>query len=172
MTLPGMRDRTVRISSAGKTFSLTGWKVGYLTGSHELIKAIAKAHQFLVFTTAPNLQLAVAFGLSQDDDYFENLNSEMKAKRDRLANSLNEIAGFTPIACEGSYFLFVDITDTGFRGTDIDFCKYITTEAGVTAVPVSAFFQSNAPKNFIRFCFAKKDSILDEAASRLATHFG
>jgi aspartate/methionine/tyrosine aminotransferase len=172
MTLPGMRDRTVRISSAGKTFSLTGWKVGYLTGSHELIKAIAKAHQFLVFTTAPNLQLAVAFGLSQDDDYFENLNSEMQAKRDRLANSLNEIAGFTPIACEGSYFLFVDITDTGFRGTDIDFCKYITTEAGVTAVPVSAFFQSNAPKNFIRFCFAKKDSILDEAASRLATHFG
>ena len=96
----------------------------------------------------------------------------MKAKRDRLTNSLNEIAGFNPVACEGSYFLFVDIADTGFKGTDIDFCKYITTEVGVTAVPVSAFFQTNASKNFIRFCFAKKDSILDEAASRLATHFG
>ena len=172
MTLPGMRDRTIRISSAGKTFSLTGWKVGYLTGSHELIKAIAKAHQFLVFTTAPNLQRAVAFGLNQDDDYFENLNNEMKAKRDRLANSLNRIEGFKTVACQGSYFLFVDISDTGFEGTDIDFCRHITTEAGVTAVPVSAFFQSNAPKNFIRFCFAKKDSILDEAASRLTAHFG
>ena len=172
MTLPGMRERAIRIGSAGKTFSLTGWKVGYLTGSHELIKAIAKAHQFLVFTTAPNLQRAVAFGLNQDDDYFENLNNEMKAKRDRLANSLNRIEGFKTVACQGSYFLFVDISDTGFEGTDIDFCRHITTEAGVTAVPVSAFFQSDAPKNFIRFCFAKKDSILDEAASRLTAHFG
>ena len=172
MTLPGMRERAIRIGSAGKTFSLTGWKVGYLTGSHELMKAIAKAHQFLVFTTAPNLQRAVAFGLNQDDDYFENLNNEMKAKRDRLANSLNRIEGFKTVACQGSYFLFVDISDTGFEGSDIDFCRYITTEAGVTAVPVSAFFQSNAPKNFIRFCFAKKDSILDEAASRLTARFG
>ena len=171
MTLPGMRDRSIRIGSAGKTFSLTGWKVGYLTGHRDLIKAVAKAHQFLVFTTAPNLQRAVAFGLQQENDYFDQLNSEMKSKRDRLSASLNKITGFKPVNCQGTYFLFVDIAETGFSGTDIEFCKYITIEAGVTAVPVSAFYKSKAPGNFIRFCFAKEDVLLDKATARLATHF-
>ena len=142
-----------------------------MTGHRDLIKAVAKAHQFLVFTTAPNLQRAVAFGLQQENDYFDQLNSEMKSKRDRLSASLNKITGFKPVNCQGTYFLFVDIAETGFSGTDIEFCKYITTEAGVTAVPVSAFYKSKAPGNFIRFCFAKEDVLLDKAAARLATHF-
>ncbi|MDE0808874.1 MAG: aminotransferase [Alphaproteobacteria bacterium] len=172
MTMPGMRERTIRIGSAGKTFSLTGWKVGYLTGPEELMRAVSKAHQFLVFTTAPNLQRAVAFGLDQDDAYFNGLNASMRAKRDRLSDSLAKIPGFDPAPCQGTYFLFVDIAGTGFDGTDVDFCRHITTEAGVTAVPVSAFYQDGGPETFIRFCFAKQDKVLDDAAARLAAHFG
>ncbi len=172
MTLPGMRERTIRIGSAGKTFSLTGWKVGYLTGPEALMRAVSKAHQFLVFTTAPNLQRAVAFGLGQDDAYFNGLNESMRAKRDRLSEALDKIPGFAPAPCQGTYFLFVDIAGTGFDGLDVDFCRHITTEAGVTAVPVSAFYQEGGPETFIRFCFAKQDRILDEAAAKLAAHFG
>jgi aspartate/methionine/tyrosine aminotransferase len=172
MTLPGMRERTIRIGSAGKTFSLTGWKVGYLTGPETLMRAVSKAHQFLVFTTAPNLQRAVAFGLGQDDAYFNGLNQSMRAKRDRLSEALDKIPGFDPAPCQGTYFLFVDIAGTGFDGSDVDFCRHITTEAGVTAVPVSAFYQEGGPETFIRFCFAKQDKILDEAAAKLAAHFG
>ena len=172
MTLPGMRERTIRIGSAGKTFSLTGWKVGYLTGPEELMRAVSKAHQFLVFTTAPNLQRAVAFGLGKDDAYFNGLNDSMRAKRDRLSESLVKIPGFEPAPCQGTYFLFVDIAGTGFDGSDVDFCRHITIDAGVTAVPVSAFYQQGGPETFIRFCFAKQDKVLDDAAARLAAHFG
>ena len=104
MTLPGMRDRSIRIGSAGKTFSLTGWKVGYLTGSEYLLKAVSKAHQFLVFTTAPNLQRAVADGLNQSDLYFNRLNIDMKAKRDRLSAGLSKVPGFKPIVCQEPIF--------------------------------------------------------------------
>ena len=171
MTLPGMRERTVRIGSAGKTFSLTGWKVGYVTGPADLLRAVSKAHQFLVFTTAPNLQRAVAFGLGQEDSYFDGLNRSMRDKRDRLANALAGIPGFAPVVCEGTYFLFVDIAGTGYDGSDIDFCTRVTREAGVTALPVSPFYRDDGPQSFIRFCFAKQDSVLDEAAARLAAHF-
>lgn len=171
-TLPGMRERCVRIGSAGKTFSLTGWKVGYLTMAPELLPAIAKAHQFLVFTTAPNLQRAVAFGLGQEDAYFTDLSDGMRAKRDRLAEGLARINGFEPVLCQGTYFLFVDFAKLGFDGDDEAFCRHITTEAGVTAVPVSAFYQEGGPKNFIRFCFAKQDGVLDAAVAKLAGHFG
>ena len=136
------------------------------------MRAVSKAHQFLVFTTAPNLQRAVAFGLGQDDAYFNGLNESMRAKRDRLSEALDKIPGFAPAPCQGTYFLFVDIAGTGFDGLDVDFCRHITTEAGVTAVPVSAFYQEGGPETFIRFCFAKQDRILDEAAAKLAAHFG
>lgn len=170
MTLPGMRERCVKIGSAGKTFSLTGWKVGYITAPPELLQPISKAHQFLVFTTAPNLQRAVAFGLNQGNDYFENLNKSMQAKRDRLSKGL-EKCGLKPIACQGTYFLFADFTDLGFSDGDVEFCKYLTTEAGVTAVPVSAFYTGEAPDSYIRFCFSKQDAILDAAVDRLVEHF-
>ena len=172
MTLPGMRDRSIRIGSAGKTFSLTGWKVGYLTGSEYLLKAVSKAHQFLVFTTAPNLQRAVADGLNQSDLYFSRLNIDMKAKRDRLSAGLSKVPGFKPIVCQGTYFLFVDVEGVAFEGNDIQFCEYLTTKAGVTGVPVSAFYNSSLEKKFIRFCFAKKNFEQDAAIKKLAGHFG
>ncbi|WP_417513508.1 aminotransferase [Minwuia sp.] len=172
ITLPGMRARTVKIGSAGKTFSLTGWKVGYMTAAAPILQRIAKAHQFLTFTTPPNLQRAVAFGLMKDDAYFASLSSDMQAKRDRIRDGLSD-AGFTPALCEGTYFLNADIRSLGFDGSDVDFCSQITTEAGVTAVPVSAFYASpDAPDNFVRFCFSKQDGLLDDAAAKLKAYFG
>jgi len=169
MTLPGMRDRCVRIGSAGKTFSLTGWKVGYLTAPETLLGPISKAHQFLVFTTAPNLQRAVAFGLGQPDDYFDGLRADMQARRDRLTAGLTSI-GLAPVTCQGTYFLFVDVDRYLKDGeTDEGFCRRLVTECGVAAVPVSAFYLDplSAPRNYIRFCFAKQDAVLDGAVERL-----
>jgi len=174
MTLAGMRERCVRIGSAGKTFSLTGWKVGYLTGPEHLLQPISKAHQFLVFTTAPNLQRAVAFGLGQDDSYFDGLCGSMQAKRDRLSDALAGI-GLEPAECQGSYFLFVDAGRFLKPGEgDEGFCRRLVTEAGVAAVPVSAFYldRATAPTDFIRFCFAKRDAVLDGAVDRLTEYLG
>lgn len=172
ISLPGMRDRAVKIGSAGKTFSLTGWKVGYMTADPAILQRVAKAHQFLTFTTAPNLQRAVAFGLLKDDAYFASLSSDMQAKRDRIRDGLTA-AGFEPALCEATYFINADIRPLGFRGSDVDFCREITTEAGVTAVPVSAFYASDdAPDNFVRFCFSKQDAILDAAVDKLGAYFG
>lgn len=172
MTLPGMRDRTVRIGSAGKSFSLTGWKVGYITAAADLMKAIAKTHQFMTFTTPPNLQWGAATGLRLGDDYFSTLACDMQRKRDRLAGALSEI-GFDVLPAHGTYFVTTDFRPLGFNGTDEDFCRHITVEAGVTAVPVSAFYDraSDAPRHLARFCFCKHDSTLDSAIQRLAAHF-
>ena len=170
MTLPGMRDRAIKIGSAGKTFSLTGWKVGYATATPEVLAPIAKAHQFVTFTTPPNLQKAVAYGLGKDDAYFQGLSDEMQAKRDRFAVGLNKL-GFGVIDCQGTYFMFADFHPLGFDGDDVAFCQHITTEAGVTAVPVSAFYLENGPKHFVRFCFSKKNEVLDAAIDRLEKHF-
>ncbi len=172
MTLPGMRERSVRIGSAGKTFSLTGWKVGYATAVPELLGPIAKAHQFLTFTTPPNLQRAVAYGLRKSDDYFRDLASGMQTSRDRLAQGLMEI-GFDVAPCQGTYFINADFRPLGFPGNDEDFCRHITTAAGVAAVPVSAFYAGDDPRpaHFARFCFCKEDRTIDEAIERLRKHF-
>ncbi len=170
MTLPGMRDRCVRIGSSGKTFSVTGWKVGYLTAAPEILTPISKSHQFVTFTTAPNLQIATAYGLGKDDSYFDGLAADQQQKRDRLAGGLERI-GFEVMPVEGTYFLSVDVRSIGFNGDDEEFCRHITVEAGVTAVPVSAFYQGADIKHFARFCFAKKDDVLDEAVARLERHF-
>ncbi|MCW9040122.1 MAG: aminotransferase [Rhodospirillales bacterium] len=171
MTLPGMRNRCVRIGSAGKTFSMTGWKVGYITACAGLLMPIAKAHQFVTFTTPPNLQKGVAHGLGLDDAYFTGLAGDMQAKRDRLGDGLRA-AGFKTLESGGSYFLTVDYSPLGFTDGDEAFCRHITTEAGVTAVPLSAFYQKDGPRTFVRFCFSKRDEILDEAVARLRRHFG
>ena len=171
ITLPGMRDRVVRIQSAGKIFSLTGWKVGMITASPMLMTPIAKAHQFLTFTTPPNLQAAVAYGLAKDDNYFAALNANMQAARDHLADGLAEV-GFEVIPCEGTYFITTDFRPLGFNGDDVEFCRHITTEAGVAAVPVSAFYQSTGVDHFARFAFCKHSDSIDEAIRRLKSHFG
>jgi N-succinyldiaminopimelate aminotransferase len=171
MTLPGMRERCMRIGSAGKTFSLTGWKVGYVTASAGLAANVAKAHQNLTFTTAPNLQRAVAVGLAKDDSYFASLARELQEKRDRLAEGLAAL-GFGVLPAHGSYFVTTDIRPLRFNGDDVAFCRHITEHAGVAAIPVSAFYdQPDAPVHYVRFAFCKRMEVLDEALARLARHF-
>jgi N-succinyldiaminopimelate aminotransferase len=166
MTLPGMRERAIRIGSAGKTFSLTGWKVGYVTATPRLLDPIAKAHQFTTFTTPAALQSAVAYGLGKGDDYYQSLAGDLEKKRDRLAAGLAKI-GFGIVPCAGTYFVTADVAPLGLPGTDAELCQRMTEEAGVTAVPVSAFYDGDAPKSFVRFCFSKRDEILDGAIERL-----
>ena len=172
MTLPGMRERTMRVGSAGKTFSLTGWKVGYVTSSAALASNVAKAHQNLTFTTAPNLQRAVAIGLAKDDAYFASLSRDLEAKRDRLANGLAAL-GLKVLPTDGSYFITTDFRPLGFNADDVAFCRHITEHAGVTAIPVSAFYDApDAPDHYARFAFCKRLDLLDEAVARLKRHFG
>ncbi len=172
MTLPGMRERVMRIGSAGKTFSLTGWKVGYVTAPAGLALLVAKAHQNLTFTTAPNLQRAVAVGLAKDDGYFAGLGAALQAKRDRLADGLADL-GLTVLPTHGSYFITTDLTPLGFAGDDVAFCRHITEHAGVTAIPVTAFYDApDPPRHYARFAFCKRDEVLDEAVGRLRRHFG
>lgn len=171
ITRPGMRERCIRISSAGKTFSLTGWKVGYVTACPALAQAVMKAHQNLLFATPPNLQRAVAQGLAMPDAYFSNLAAGLAARRDHLAAGLTR-AGLAVLPCHGSYFLDADFRPTGFKDDDVAFCRAMTIEAGVTAIPVSAFYEGDAPKHYARFAFCKRPEILDEATTRLARHFG
>ena len=175
MTLPGMRQRAMRIGSAGKTFSLTGWKVGYITASSALTGLIQKAHQNLTFTTAPNLQRAVAVGLGKDDAYFASLSTALQDRRDQLAAGLAEV-GLGVLPTQGTYFITTDFAPlaarVGFNGDDVAFCRHITEKAGVTAIPVSAFYEEgNAPRHYARFAFCKRAEVLDEAIRRLKAHF-
>lgn len=166
MTLPGMLARCLRIGSAGKTFSFTGWKVGYVSGSPALISIVAKAHQNLTFTTAPNLQRAVALGLGKTDAYFASLAADLAAKRDLLAAGLARL-GFGVLAADGSYFITTDISPLAFAGDDVAFCRAITEQARVAAIPVSAFYASNPPTHYVRFAFCKRESVLQDALGRL-----
>ncbi len=172
MTLPGMRERCMRVGSAGKTFSLTGWKVGYVTCDASLAPNVAKAHQNLTFTTPPNLQRGVAVGLAKDDAYFENLSATLQAKRDRLAAGLARL-GFGVLETKGSYFVSADFRPLGFTGDDVAFCRALTVEAKVTAIPVTAFYASpDAPNHFARFAFCKGDAVLDAALARIEAWLG
>ena len=166
MTLPDMRDHCLRIGSAGKTFSLTGWKVGYITAPEHLLRTVSRAHQFLTFTTPPNLQKAVAFGLDKDDEFFTALSDEMQKKRDFLRAGL-EAVGLKVLDSFGTYFLIADVRSIGFTGGDEEFCRTMTREARVAAVPVSAFYRDNDVRHLARFCFCKKQSVLAEASERL-----
>ena len=174
MTLPGMRERTVRIGSAGKTFSLTGWRIGYLTGPERLITGAMKAHQFVTYTSPPNFQHAVAAGLDFPDSYYRDFGAGMQRKRDLMRQGL-DAAGFEVLPCEGTYFMSVDIRSVGWKGDDTAFCRDITTKAKVCAVPVSAFYRQGddrAPRHYARFCFCKKAEVLEEASARLRRYFG
>jgi N-succinyldiaminopimelate aminotransferase len=169
-SLPGMRARSLKIGSAGKTFSLTGWKVGMIVGPRELIGPVAKAHQFLTFTTPPNLQAAVAYGLGKSDDFFTGLSVEMERRRDRLAAGLADV-GFEVLPGQATYFLNVDVRSTGFRGNDAEMCRHLVEKVGVAAIPISAFYEVEPVDHLIRFCFAKQDAVIDRALERLRGHF-
>ena len=170
MTYDGMRDRTIRIGSAGKTFSMTAWKVGYMTAPANLLTPISKAHQYVAFTTPRNFQTAVAVGLTQDDAYFTGLATGLQAKRDRIRSGLQS-AGFDVLPTGGTYFISVDIRSVGFDGNDVTFCEMIAREAGVAGIPLSAFYQDGDVDQFVRFCFSKQNDMLDQAAAKLKTFF-
>ena len=173
MGLPDMRERTIRIGSAGKTFSVTGFRIGFVTGPAPLITGVMKAHQHLAYTSPSPLQKAVAMGLAMGDDYYERFVADMQEKRDLLDAGLNS-AGFETLPCEGTYFITVDIRSVG-RDDDDAFCREITEKAKVAAVPISAFYhpsQNDIPKSYARFCFCKKHDVLNEAADRLKRYFG
>ncbi|PXA92756.1 aminotransferase, partial [Caulobacter sp. D5] len=167
MTFPGMRERTVKIGSAGKMFGMTGWKVGFLCAAPPLAKALAGAHQFLTFTTPPNLQAAVAFGLEDPGDWFETMPAGLQRSRDRLAAGLRDV-GFSVLGSGGTYFLNIDLTASGIDQPDRAFALRAVREHGVAAIPVSAFYAEDPVTNVLRLCFAKADDVLDAAVERLA----
>jgi len=167
IAIPGMRERTVKIGSAGKIFALTGWKVGFVCAAPALLRVLAKAHQFLAFTTAPNLQVAVAYGLGKPDSYFTTMRAELAKSRDRLTNGLRAI-GFPVLQSQGTYFLNVDLAPLGLNETDEAFCKRVAIEHKVASIPVSPFYEEEPVTSVVRFCFAKSDATLDAALERLS----
>jgi aspartate/methionine/tyrosine aminotransferase len=167
ISIPGMRDRTVKIGSAGKIFALTGWKIGFVCAAPHILRVLAKAHQFLAFTTAPNLQVAVAYGLGKPDDYFVNMRADLARSRDRLSEGLASI-GFPVLKSQGTYFVNVDLAPLGLNETDEAFCKRLVTEHKVATIPVSAFYEEDHVTSVVRFCFSKKDATLDTALERLS----
>ncbi|NQE63291.1 Glutamine-dependent 2-keto-4-methylthiobutyrate transaminase [Caulobacter sp. RHG1] len=166
MTFPGMRARTVKIGSAGKLFGMTGWKVGFLMAAPPLAKALAAAHQFLTFTTPPNLQVGVAWGLDNHRAWFDEMPKDLQRSRDRLTAGLRA-ADYVVLESQGTYFLNVDLAASGIGLDDVTFCERCVTEHGVAAIPVSAFYAQSPVTTVVRLCFAKADATLDEAIKRL-----
>ncbi|MGH8928958.1 MAG: aminotransferase class I/II-fold pyridoxal phosphate-dependent enzyme [Acidimicrobiia bacterium] len=164
--LPGMWDRTITLSSLGKTFSLTGWKIGWAVAPLNLTAAVRSAHQFLTFATATPLQHAAALALGAPDSYFDELTRSYRAKRDLLAEGLDEI-GFRVFLPEGTYFLMAD--HSGFAiGDDLAFVNYLIDRIGVAAIPPGAFYHDRSEaKNLVRFAFCKDEATLREAINRL-----
>ncbi len=167
IAFPGMRERTVKIGSAGKMFALTGWKVGFLCAAPPITDVLAKAHQFLTFTTPPGLQSAVAWGLDNSDDWFARMPVELAASRDRLAEGLRR-EGFAVLPSQATYFLNVDLAASGVAEGDMAFCLRAVKQTGVAGIPVSAFYEENPVTSVMRLCFSKRDETLDEGVRRLA----
>ena len=164
---PGMRERCVKIGSAGKMFGLTGWKVGFLCAAPALTHSLARAHQFLTFTTPPNLQSAVAWGLENSDDWFEAMPLDLERSRQRLTEGLRR-EGFAVLPSQGTYFLNLDLPASGVGEADRAFCLRAVKEAGVAAIPVSAFYEDAPVTTIVRLCFSKRDETLDAGVERLA----
>lgn len=165
-SFPGMRERTVTIGSAGKTFSFTGWKVGWVTAAPELVAAVRAVKQFLTYVSSGPFQYAVAEALALPDSYFEEFRRSMLARRDILAKGLAE-AGFRVFRPAGTYFITTDIRPLGEKD-GFAFCRALPERAGVVAIPNAVFYddrEAGAP--FVRFAFCKKEEVLREAAERL-----
>ncbi|MFJ4123078.1 pyridoxal phosphate-dependent aminotransferase [[Kitasatospora] papulosa] len=165
-SFPGMRERTVTVSSAGKTFSLTGWKIGWITASPELVTAVRSAKQFLTYVSGGPFQYAVADALRLPDSYFDALREDLRAKRDLLSAGLTE-AGFEVYEPAGTYFVTTDIRPLG-ETDGFAFCRALPERCGVVAVPNAVFYdhrEQGAP--FVRFAFCKRTDVLTEAVSRL-----
>ncbi|MGH9316483.1 MAG: methionine aminotransferase [Thermoanaerobaculia bacterium] len=165
-TLPGMRERTITISSLGKTFSLTGWKIGWAAAPGALTEAVRAAHQFITFATATPLQHAAAAALAAPPDYYRSLVASYRERRDYLVGELGRI-GFDVKPPAGTYFVCADFRPLGFDD-DVRFCRYLIEEIGVAAIPPSAFYDNvEHGKSYARFAFCKRMETLKEAVKRL-----
>lgn len=168
LAIPALRDRTFKIGSAGKLFSMTGWKVGWIVASPRLLAAAAQQHQFLTFTTATPLQWAAAEGLALPQDWHRAHRARYAAARDRLVRALSA-AGFVLLPADGTWFVIADLAASGLpAGDDTALAERLIREAGVASIPVSAFYAARPERGYLRLCFAKQDDTLDEAAARLA----
>jgi aspartate/methionine/tyrosine aminotransferase len=171
--LPGMRDRTVTISSASKTFSVTGWKVGYVLAAPDLTEALRRYHQFVTFCSSAPMQEAVALAIetSPERGYYEALQQTYTARLDKLFAYLQQ-ARLNPIRPQGTFFIMSDISGLGFEN-DVEFARYMTAEVGVACIPPSAFYANpQAGAHLARWCFAKRDSTLEAAGDRLLAWAG
>ena len=166
-SLPGMAERTIKIGSAGKIFSLTGWKVGWMVAAPELAAIVARAHLFMNFSTPPNLQSAVAFGLEVGDPWIAAMRPRFTRARDRLMGGLRD-AGFKVIGGEATYFLCVDLAASGIAMDDERFAVAAVEQAGIATIPLSAFAADDPPNHLVRLCFAKKDETIDAGIAAMA----
>jgi N-succinyldiaminopimelate aminotransferase len=165
-TFPGMRDRTLTISSGGKTFSCTGWKVGWVTGPADLVTAVRTVKQFLTFVNAGPFQHAIAVGLDLGDDFYEELRTGMQVRHDHLRDGL-ATAGFEVLPSAGTYFLTVDIRSFG-ADDGLAFCRSLPHRCGVVAVPNVVFYDDrDAGRPFVRFACCKRPEVIDDAVTRL-----
>ena len=167
MTEPGMRERTIKIGSAGKIFALTGWKVGWMCATLPIADVLAKAHQFLTFTTPPNLQAGVAYGLGKEPAYFDAMRARNQRSRDMLVTGLTD-HGYAVLPCPATWFVTIDLTASGMAMSDTQWCNWAIDTIGVAGIPVSAFYESDPVTNVVRLCHAKTDATLDAALERLA----
>jgi aspartate/methionine/tyrosine aminotransferase len=166
-TLPGMAERTIKIGSAGKIFSLTGWKIGWMVAALELAPVVARAHQFLTFSTAPNLQAAVAYGLAEGDAWLQPMRDRFQRSRDLMTQGLQS-AGLTVLDACATYFLCVDLEASGTRLDDESFASEAVTRAGIAVVPLSAFAEKEPPRHLVRLCFGKKDETIEAGVAAMA----
>jgi N-succinyldiaminopimelate aminotransferase len=166
-TLSGMAERVIKIGSAGKIFSLTGWKVGWMVAPAELAAVAARAHQFLTFSTAPNLQSAVAFGLNDGDSWIQPMRERFQRARDRMTQGLRG-AGYSVLEAASTYFLCVDLAASGLALDDETFAAEAVANAGVAVVPLSPFAEQDPPRHLVRLCFSKKDETIEAGVAAMA----
>ena len=167
-SLPGMAGRTLKCGSAGKIFSLTGWKIGWLVAPPELASVAARAHQFLTFASPPNLQSAVAFGLTQGDAWLAPMRARFARARNRLSEGLAD-AGFVVLPSTSTYFSCIDLAASGIALDDERFAALAVERAGVAVIPLSEFAETDPPRHLVRVCFAKQDETIDAGITALKT---
>ena len=168
-TLPQMFQRTITISSGGKTFNTTGWKIGWACAPAPLLNAVRLAKQLFTFAGGTPFQPAIAFGLQMNASYFDTLATELQSKRDMLLTALND-CGLRPITPQGTYFITADIRNRYPSGNSVDFCRELPALCGVVAIPSSVLYDPRSAtegEHYVRFAFCKQDATLEEAASRM-----
>ena len=166
-SLPGMEERTIKVGSAGKIFSLTGWKVGWIVAAPALAPLVSRAHQFLTFSTAPNLQAAVAFGLNEGDSWIQPMRDRFERSRDLMARGLAS-AGYACLDVAATYFMCVDLEASGISLDDESFAAAAVEKAGVAVVPLSAFAECDPSRHLVRVCFSKKDETIEAGVAAMA----